>query len=155
MRREIPTRSRIVIAALACSAALLFGSPLVHGQGQGTGPLPGSIPGTYGPPFVQKGGKTAFGGGAAPVLSACGTGAAMADNATDSAFSFTVGTSASNACTITPSSPYTAAPNCVVDTAGATKPSVAIAVSGVISLTGTVADSARYTVLCFGKPGSF
>jgi len=52
--------------------------------------------------------------GSAPVVSVCGTGAAVATGSTDFAGKVTVGTTASNACTLTFSAAFVSAPFCIV-----------------------------------------
>lgn len=85
--------------------------------------------------------------GTIPVVSVCGTSSAIATGSTDTAGRITVGTSASNACTLTFSAAFTAAPVCVVQnmTTGAAANVYAVSTTAIV-WSSALADS---TVLVY------
>lgn len=116
--------------------------PLFTGAGQGN----------YGVTLNSNAGHVSFGGGAPPSLNAaCGTLPSVVAGS-DSAFSFTSGTSTSATCTITPSASWKQRPTCSIDAQVATQPAWTIGANGAILLSG-VADSTTYNVICIGQPG--
>ena len=84
-----------------------------------------------------------------PVLSACGTSSALATGSTDHAGKITVGTSASNACTLTFGTTYTTAPFCVYQnmTTGAAA-NVATVSATAIAWSSVLADSTVLMYIC-------
>lgn len=134
--------------ALALAGAFLAGMGAALAQNVG----PNNIgAGVYGPPFTTLGGHLILGGGPPPTLNAaCGTAPSVVGG-TDSAFSFTSGTSTSAACAITFALPWKTAPTCSLDLPGASSSSYVITPTGIL-LTG-VADSINYQFICIGKPG--
>lgn len=84
-----------------------------------------------------------------PVVTTCGTAPAITGN--DAAFKLTVGTSASNACTVTFGTAYATAPICVVQnaTTGAGANVYAVA-AGTIIWSSALADSTVLYVHCIG-----
>lgn len=88
-----------------------------------------------------------------PVLSTCGTSPALATGSTDMAGKITVGTSASNACTITWGTTYTTAPFCIFQNAttgaGANVYSTTSATAVVFS--SALADSTILIYHCIGE----
>lgn len=87
-----------------------------------------------------------------PVLSTCGTSPALATGSTDFAGKITVGTSASNACTLTFGSTYTTAPFCVVQnaTTGAGANVYATTSATTIVWSSALADSTILIYHCVG-----
>lgn len=148
MPREILFRHRVALALAAIFLTHGIASPLIAQQ---SGPNVYNA-GAYGPPFTAGNGHLSVGGGPAPSINAaCGT-APVAPVGTDSAFSFTSGTSTSAACALTPATPWSKRPTCSVDAQVATQPAWSISAAGVITLSG-VADSTTYNVVCIGQPG--
>lgn len=92
--------------------------------------------------------------GSPPVVSVCGTGAAVATGSTDVAWRVTVGTTASNACTLTFSAAFTAAPICVVQnmTTGAAANVYAVSTTA-ITWSSALADSTVLVGHCIGVQG--
>lgn len=90
--------------------------------------------------------------GTPPTVGTCGTGAAMTAGSTDVAGKFTMGTSASNACTVTFSAAWTAAPFCVVQnaTTGAGAFSTTVSTTA-LTIGGTAADSSVFFYHCIGS----
>jgi len=88
-------------------------------------------------------------GGAAPALSTCGTSPALAAGSTDLAGKITVGTSASNACTLTFGVAFNVAPFCVFQnmTTGAAA-NVATVIAATIIWSSALADSTVITYHC-------
>lgn len=89
-----------------------------------------------------------------PVLSSCGTSAALATGSTDFAGQITVGTTASNACTMTFGTAYSAAPFCVVQnkTTGAAANVYTISTTAIV-WSSALADSTVLYYICVG-PGA-
>lgn len=93
-----------------------------------------------------------FSQGTPPVVSACGTGAAMVAGSTDVAGRLTVGTSASAACTITFSSAWNAAPFCIVQNMTTAGVANVYAVSTTaITMSSVLADSTVLAYHCIGS----
>lgn len=92
--------------------------------------------------------------GGTPALSTCGTSPVLATGSTDVAGKITVGTTASNACTLTFSVAYTTAPVCVVQnlTTGAAANVYAVA-AGTIIWSSALADSSVLHYHCIGLTG--
>lgn len=95
--------------------------------------------------------------GTIPVLSTCGTSPAIATGSTNMAGKITVGTSASNACTLTfntASAPWVTAPVCVVQnlTTGAGANVYAVT-STTIIWSSALADSTVLHYICMGLQG--
>lgn len=90
-----------------------------------------------------------------PVLSTCGTSPALASGSTDMAGKITVGTSASNACTLTFGTAYTSAPFCVVQnaTTGAGANVYATTSASTIVWSSALADSTILIYHCIGASG--
>lgn len=86
-----------------------------------------------------------------PVLSTCGTSPSLATGSTDFVGKITVGTTASNACTLTFGTAYTTAPVCVVQnlTTGAAANVYAVA-AGTIIWSSALADSTVLHYVCVG-----
>jgi len=89
--------------------------------------------------------------GNAPAVSTCGTSAALATGSSDVAGSITVGTSASNACTLTFGTAYTAAPFCVVQnkTTGAAANIYTVSTTAIV-WSSALADSTQLYYICIG-----
>jgi len=89
-----------------------------------------------------------------PVVSTCGTSPALATGSSDTAFKITVGTSASNACTLTFGTAYTTAPVCVVQnlTTGAAANVYAVSTTAIV-WSSALADSTVLHGLCIGLSG--
>lgn len=94
------------------------------------------------------------GTGDTPALSTCGTSPALATGSTDFAGKITVGTSASNACTLTFGTAYTTAPFCVVQnlTTGAAANVYAVATTTII-WSSALADSTVLHYHCVAPSG--
>ena len=92
--------------------------------------------------------------GGTPVLSVCGTSPALATGSTDLAGKITVGTTASNACTLTFSSAYTTAPVCVVQnlTTGAAANVYAVSTTAIV-WSSALADSTVLHYHCIALTG--
>ena len=88
------------------------------------------------------------------VVSTCGTSAALATGSTDHAFKITVGTSASNACTLTFGTTYASAPMCIIQnaTTGAAANVYAISATA-ITWSSALADSTVLYGVCYGIGG--
>ena len=84
-----------------------------------------------------------------PVLSTCGTSPALAAGSTDQAGKITVGTSASNACTLTFGTSYGTAPFCIVQnlTTGAAA-NVYVVAAATIIWSSALADSTVLMYMC-------
>lgn len=89
-----------------------------------------------------------------PVLSTCGTSPSLATGSTDTAGKITVGTSASNACTLTFGTAYTSAPFCIVQnaTTGAGA-NVYTVIAATIVWSSALADSTVLFYHCFAASG--
>lgn len=92
--------------------------------------------------------------GGTPAVTTCGTSAALATGSTDLAGKITVGTTASNACTLTFSAAYTAAPFCVVQnlTTGAAANVYAVTTTTII-WSSALADSTVLHYHCIAPTG--
>lgn len=92
--------------------------------------------------------------GTIPTIGTCGTSPSITTGSTNTAGKFTMGTSASNACTVTFSSAYTSAPFCVVQnaTTGAGAFSATISAAA-ITIGGTAADSSVFFYTCIAPSG--
>lgn len=92
--------------------------------------------------------------GNTPALSSCGTSPALAAGSTDTAGKITVGTSASNACTLTFGTVYTAAPFCIVQnlTTGAAANVYAVSTTA-ITFSSALADSTVLMYHCIAASG--
>lgn len=90
--------------------------------------------------------------GKPPVVSTCGTGAALTAGSTDVAGKITVGTSASNACTLTFSAAWNAAPFCVVQNSltGAAANVYAVSTTAIV-WSSALADSTTLFYHCIGS----
>lgn len=90
--------------------------------------------------------------GPTPVVSTCGTSAALAVGSTDVAGKITVGTSASNACTLTFSSAWAVAPFCVVQNSltGAAANVYAVSTTAIV-WSSALADSTTLFYHCIGS----
>lgn len=110
--------------------------------------------------FNSKGvgtiGHVETGGGTAntPALSSCGTSPALATGSTDRAGKITVGTSASNACTLTFAVAYTTAPFCVVQnkTTGAAANVYTVSTTAIV-WSSALADSSELFYNCVAASG--
>lgn len=89
-----------------------------------------------------------------PVLSTCGTSPALGTGSNDTAGKITVGTTASNACTLTFGTAYTTAPSCVVQnaTTGAGANVYAVTTTTII-WSSALADSTVLFYHCIGVAG--
>lgn len=87
-----------------------------------------------------------------PVLSACGTSAALTAGSTDHAGTITVGTSASNGCTATFGTTYTAAPTCVYqnNTTGAAVNVLTTSATAMV-WSSALADSTVLNYICIAR----
>lgn len=135
--------------ALATSLALCASFALAQ---SGTGPIPNSTnAGAFGPAQQNFGSHIIWGGGPPPSLNAaCGTAPSVVVG-TDSAFTFTSGTSTGATCTATFATPWNTAPSCSLD--NQTNGGTAYAVSPTGLVISGVADSTKYQILCIGHPG--
>jgi hypothetical protein len=99
-------------------------------------------------------GRVATGGGRVPAVSSCGSGAALATGSSDSAGKITVGTTASNACTLTFSAAWATAPFCVVQnkTTGAAANVYTITTTTIV-WSSALADSSELFYFCIGASG--
>jgi len=97
---------------------------------------------------------TGNGSGVTPALSSCGTSPSLTTGSSDTAGKFTMGTSASNACTLTFGTAYTTAPFCVVQnaTTGAGAFSATVSATTIV-IGGTAADSSVFFYHCTGPSG--
>lgn len=86
-----------------------------------------------------------------PVLSTCGTSPTLAAGSTDRAGKITVGTSASNACTLTFGTTYTTAPFCIVQNSltGAAANVYAVSATTIV-WSSALADSTTLFYECIG-----
>lgn len=89
-----------------------------------------------------------------PALSTCGTSPVLATGSTDTAGLITVGTSASNACTLTFGTAYTAAPFCVVQNSltGAAANVYAVSTTAIV-WSSALADSSTLFYHCIARSG--
>lgn len=99
-------------------------------------------------------GRLATGGARAPAVSTCGSGASLATGSSDTAGKITVGTTASNACTLTFSAAYTAAPFCVVQnkTTGAAANVYTVSTTAIV-WSSALADSSELFYFCMAPSG--
>jgi hypothetical protein len=98
--------------------------------------------------------ESGLGTGDLPAVSTCGTSAALATGSTDNAGKITVGTSASNACTLTFGTAYTTAPFCVVQnkTTGAAANVYTISTTAIV-WSSALADSSELFYHCIAPSG--
>lgn len=87
-----------------------------------------------------------------PVVTACGTSAALTTGSTDHAGTVTVGTSASNGCTITFGTTYTAAPMCIYqnNTTGAAANVLTTSATAMV-FSSALADSTVLNYICVAR----
>lgn len=92
--------------------------------------------------------------GGTPALSTCGTSPVLATGSTDLAGKITVGTTASNACTLTFSAAYTTAPFCVVQnkTTGAAANVYTVSTTTIV-WSSALADSSELFYHCIAATG--
>lgn len=90
--------------------------------------------------------------GTPPTVGTCGTSAALAAGSTDVAGKITVGTTASNACTLTFSAAWNAAPFCVVQnkTTGAAANVYTVSTTAIV-WSSALADSSELFYFCIGS----
>lgn len=90
----------------------------------------------------------------APTLSTCGTSPALGTGSSDMAGKITVGTTASNACTLGFGTAYTTAPFCIVQnaTTGAGAFSASVSTTNIV-LGGTLADGSELYYNCIAASG--
>lgn len=147
-----------VLPALAQSIGSIFiaqnglpNAPSVYGAGSNTSGLYFT---TTGAGFSRHvlGGSTATNN--LPVVSTCGTGAALVAGSTDHAGKITVGTTASNACTLTFGTTYGTAPTCIVQnlTTGAAANVYAVSATAIV-WSSALADSTTLHYICVGIGG--
>lgn len=87
-----------------------------------------------------------------PVLTACGTSAALTTGSTDHAGTITVGTSASAGCTLTFGTTYTAAPVCVYQNRTTGAPANVLTISATALVWSSVlADSTVLDYICLAR----
>lgn len=98
--------------------------------------------------------ETGVGTGDTPALSSCGTSPALATGSTDHAGKITVGTTASNACTLTFGTAYSAAPFCVVQnkTTGAGANVYTVSTTAIV-WSSALADSTELFYICVAASG--
>lgn len=89
-----------------------------------------------------------------PVLSLCGTSSALGAGSTDMAGKITVGTSASNACTLTFGTTYTTGPHCIVQnaTTGAAANLYTVGATSIV-WSSALADSTVLYYICIAEGG--
>lgn len=89
-----------------------------------------------------------------PALSTCGTSPTLATGSTDAAGLITVGTSASNACTLTFGTAYNTAPFCVVQNSltGAAANVYTVSTTAIV-WSSALADSSTLFYHCFARSG--
>ena len=94
------------------------------------------------------------GTGDTPAVSVCGTSPALATGSTDTAGTITVGTTASNACTLTFGTAYTSAPFCLVQnaTTGAAANVYAVSTTAIV-WSSALADSTLLHYHCIARSG--
>ncbi len=99
---------------------------------------------------LSTGGPAAF----LPAVSTCGTSSALATGSTDVAGKITVGTTASNACTLTFGTAWTTAPFCVVQnkTTGAAANVYTVSTTAIV-WSSALADSSELFYHCIGAQG--
>ena len=160
--------NRLHQLAIACIFALGLGA-VAHSQGFQLNGLPNgsqtnpTISGqtqTKGIYFNAKGVgitghvNTSNNTGNAPVLSTCGTSPSLGTGSSDTAGSITVGTTASNACTLTFGTAFTTAPFCIVQnkTTGAAANVYTVSTTAIV-FSSALADSTQLYYVCVGPAG--
>ena len=109
---------------------------------------------SFGTGYTSINKHLATGGSNTPTLSTCGTSPTLATGSTDTAGKITVGTSASNACTLTFAVAYTTAPFCIVQnlTTGAAA-NVYTVIGATIIWSSALADSTVLVYHCIAPAG--
>jgi hypothetical protein len=120
--------------------------PALHGETSTQGLF-------FGSSFAGFTGHVATGTLAQPAVSSCGTSAALATGSSDFAGKITVGTSASNACTLTFGTAYGTAPFCVVQnkTTGAAANVYTVSTTAIV-WSSALADSSELFYICVALP---
>jgi hypothetical protein len=125
----------------------LSNRPTLHGETTTQGLYWGST-------YTGVVGHLATGSLAVPAVSTCGTSAALGAGSSDTAGKITVGTSASNACTLTFATAYTTAPHCIVQnaTTGAAANVYTVSTTAIV-WSSALADSTVLYYFCVAPAG--
>jgi len=148
----------LALAGVAPASAQYVASPLQNGVP--TGPSVTGADTAHGIYFgtnrtgISGHVEAGAGSGSTPALSTCGTSPVLATGSTDFAGKITVGTTASNACTLTFGTAFTGAPFCVVQnlTTGAAA-NVYTVIAATIIWSSALADSTVLVYHCVAPSG--